>query len=171
MRLIYIVDRTEQYDAQMGANNPDPGAITIRESRTGLTFLFAFLMLASAVALARVVPNARTTAGHVVGAVVFGGLLVVFLVGWIMALRRPGHLEVSKDAIRYVRGNGQVSALSRKQGKELRWVKQLRGRFWRLGLTIIGTDTVMLLGTFSRPVVQQACLARGWRFADQAVRQ
>jgi hypothetical protein len=27
----------------------------------------------------------------------------------------------------------------------------------------------MLLGTFSRKAVRQACLARGWRFDDQAV--
>jgi len=27
----------------------------------------------------------------------------------------------------------------------------------------------MLVGTFSRKAVRQACLARGWRFDDQAV--
>ena len=64
--------------------------------------------------------------------------------------------------------NGQVSALSRRDGDELRWVKQLRGRVWRRGLTIVGTDTVMLLGTFSRQAVRHACLARGWRFDDRA---
>ena len=50
----------------------------------------------------------------------------------------------------------------------MRWVKQLRGRTWRLGLTVSGTDAVMLLGTFSRKAVQQACQARGWRFEDRA---
>ena len=62
-----------------------------------------------------------------------------------------------------------MSTLSRQQGDELRWVKELRGRTWRLGLTIVGTDTVMLLGTFSRKAVQQACLARRWRFDNEAV--
>jgi hypothetical protein len=61
--------------------------------------------------------------------------------------------------------------LSRQQGDELRWVKQLRGRTWRLGLTIAGTDTVMLLGSFSKKLVRQACLARGWRFDGRAVIQ
>jgi hypothetical protein len=164
MRLIYITDRARQYDSQMAATNPDQGAITIRESRGQLSFLFALLMLISAVALARVVPNAHTTAGRVVGAVVLGVLLVVFAAGWIVTIRRPGRLEVTRAAIRYVQGNGQVSTLSRKQGNTLRLVKQLRGRIWKLGLAIEGTDTVMVLGIFSRRAVQQACLARGWRF-------
>jgi len=45
-------------------------------------------------------------------------------------------------------------------------VKELRGRTWQLGLAISGTDAVILLGTFSRKAVQQACLARGWRFEN-----
>ena len=102
-------------------------------------------------------------------AVIFGGLLVVLIAGWIVMIRRPGRLEITEDTIRYVRRNGQVSALSRQHGNELRWVKQLRGRTWRLGLTIAGTDTVMLLGTFSKKLVRQARLARGWRFDDRAI--
>jgi len=164
MRLIYVTHRVRQYDPQVGATNPDPGAITIRESRGQVSFLFVFLMLASAVALTRVVPGAHPTAGRVAGAVAFGVLLVVFAAGWIVTIRRPGRLEISGAAIRYVRGNGQVATLSRKQGDTLRWVKQLRGRIWKPGLTIEGTDTVMILGIFSRQAVQQACLARGWRF-------
>ena len=120
-------------------------------------------------ALARGVPGAHTAAGRVTAAAVFGGLLVLSLAGWIIAARRPRRLEITPDAIRYVQRNGQVSVLSRQLGGELRWVKELRGRTWRLGLTIAGTDTVMLLGAFSRRPVQQACLARGWRFDDQAI--
>ena len=168
MRLIYITHRGEQYDAQMGAINPDPGAIVIQQSRTQISLLFAFLMLASAVALARVEPSAQTTGGRVAGAVVFGGLLVVFAASWVVSLRRPGRLEISRDAVRYVRRNGQVSTLSRQQGKKLRWVRPLRGRVWRMGLTIEGTDTVLFVGVFSRRPVQDACLARGWRFDEQA---
>jgi hypothetical protein len=45
-------------------------------------------------------------------------------------------------------------------------------RIWTLGLTIVGTDTVItLLGFFSRNAVRQACRARGWRFDDKVVRQ
>ncbi|MGH3204273.1 MAG: hypothetical protein ACRDOA_02650 [Streptosporangiaceae bacterium] len=121
-------------------------------------------MLASAVALARVVPSAHTTAGRTVGALVFGVLLVVFAAGWIVTIPRPGRLEITSAGIRYMPGNGQVSTLSRNQGDTLRWVKQLHGRIWKLGLTIEGTNTVMVLGVFSRKAVQQACLARGWRF-------
>jgi hypothetical protein len=40
------------------------------------------------------------------------------------------------------------------------WIVTIR----RPGLTIEGTDTVMFLGMFSRKAVEQACVARGWRF-------
>jgi hypothetical protein len=171
MRLIYIADRTQQYDAQTGGPDPDPGAIIIRESRAQISFLFGFLTAACAAVLARGVPGAQTTAGRVAVAVVFGGLLAVLVIGWIAMLRRPRRLEITEDAVRYVQRDGQVSTLSRQHGDELRWVKQLRGRAWRLGLTFVATDSVMLLGTFSRKAVQQACLARGWRFDDRSVVQ
>ena len=122
-------------------------------------------------ALARGVPAAQTTAGRMAATVVFGGLLVLVVAGWIAALRRPRRLEITEDAVRFVQRNGQVATLSRQQGDELRWVKTLRGRTWRLGLTITGTGTVMLLGTFSRKAVREACLARGWRFDDRAIVQ
>ncbi len=169
MRLMYVTHRPRQYDSPVGAMDPDLGAITIRESRGQVSFLFALLMLASAVALARVVPGAHTTTGRVAGSVVCGVLLVAFATGWIVTIRRPGRLVITKDAINYVQGNGQVSTLSRTQGNQLRWVKQLRGRIWKLGLSIEGTDTVMFLGIFSRKTVAQACVVRGWRFAEQTV--
>jgi hypothetical protein len=76
------------------------------------------------------------------------------------------------DAIRYVRRNVQVCALSRRQGdKEMSCVSSSSSAAgpggW--GLTVVGSDTVMLLGAFSRKAVRQACLARGWRFDDRAI--
>jgi hypothetical protein len=169
MRIIYIAHRAQQYDPRLGATNPHWRATIVRESRGQIGTLLGLLTLACVVALARGVPAAHSAAGRVALSVVFGGVLVVLIAGWIVALRRPRRLEITEDAVRYVQRNGQVSALSRQQGDELRWVKELRGRTWRLGLTIAGTDTVILLGTFSRKAVRQACLARGWRFDDQAV--
>ena len=169
MRLMYVTYRAGPHDAQVAAVNPDSGGTIVRESRVQISALFGLLTIACAVALARGVPGAHTAAGRVTAAVVFGGLLVLFIVGWIVAARRRRRLEITADAIRYVQRNGQVSVLSRQLGGELRWVKELRGRTWRLGLTVAGTDTVMLLGAFSRKLVQQACLAHGWRFGDQAI--
>jgi hypothetical protein len=169
MRLIYIANRTQQYDPQVGWTNPASRATIVRESRVRISTLFGFLTVICVAALARGVPGAQTTTGRVTAAAVFGGLLVLVIIGWIVMLRRPRRLEITADAIRYVQRNGQVTALSRQQGDELRWVKQLRGRSWRLGLTIVGTDAVMFLGAFSRKPVRQACLARGWRFGERAV--
>lgn len=171
MRLIYIADRGRPYDALMGAINPDPGATIVRESRGLISALFGFLALCCTAALARGVPGAHTTAGRLAAAVIFGGLLVVILAGWAAALRRPRRLEITQDAIRYVQRDGRATSLSRQYGDHLRWVKQLRGRTWRLGLTIVGTDDVMILGTFSRKTVQRACLARGWHFDERTVVQ
>lgn len=165
MRLIYIANR----DAQMAAFSPVSGATIVRESRGQISSLFGFLAVCCAAALARGEPAARTTAGRVAVVVIFGGLLAALAVGWIVWLRRLGRLEITEDAIRYVPRGGQVTTLSRasrQQGSELRWVKQLRGRTWRLGLTVAGTADVMIVGTFSRKAVQQACLARGWQWAN-----
>jgi hypothetical protein len=168
MRLIYITYRPDQYNPQVGATNSDSRAIVVPESRVQISTLFVFLIVVCAATLVRGASGAGTADGRIAVAVIFGGLLVVLIAGWIVTVRRPRRLEITTDAVRYVRRNGQASTLSRQQGDELRFVKELRGRTWRLGLTIAGTETVMLLGTFSRKAVRQACLARGWRFDDQA---
>jgi hypothetical protein len=149
---------------------PDPGSIVVAESRWQAGILFGLLVSAFAVALARGVAGARSTAGQVGAAVFCGALVVAFTSGWIVIIRRPVRLEVTEDAVRFVQRNGHVSILSRQQGDELRFVKRHSGalsRVWTLGLTIAGTDTVMVLpGFFSPSVVRQACRARGWRFDD-----
>ena len=169
MRVIYITHRPRQYDPQMPATYPNLGAITVRESRPQISMLFGFLAAACAAALARGAGGAHTANGRVAVTVIFGGLLVILVTGWIAALRNPGRLEITEDTIRYSRRREAVSVLSRHQGDDLRFVKELRGRTWRLGLTIAGSGTVMLLGSFSRKAVRQACLARGWRFDDGVI--
>jgi len=153
----------------------DSGAIVVTESRQQVGILFGFVILAFAVALARGVTGAQTTSGQVAAAVFCSILVVAFIAGWIARIRHPARLEVTEDTIRYVPRNGRVATLSRQQGDELRFVKRHAGtlsRIWTLGLTIVGTDTVItFLGFFSRNAVQQACCARGWRFDDQVSRQ
>ena len=149
-------------------NATDPAAIVVTD-RPQIGILYAFLSLAVAVVLARGVVGAHTAAGRVAIAVIFGILLVVFIAAWIAAIRRPARVEVTKDAIRYVQRNGQVSSLSRQLGDELGFVQTRRGpRIWTLGLTITGTDAVITLGYFSRHAIREACRARGWRFDDPA---
>jgi cytochrome c biogenesis protein CcdA len=139
----------------------------VAESRRQVSFLFGFLTVAMAAALIRGVIGAQTTAGRVAVAVIFGVLLVVFLIGWAVSARRPAHLEITEDSIRYVTGNGRVTALSRQQGDELRFISRPAGRIWTLGLTVTpGPGPVLTpLTFFSRKAVRQACQARGWRFA------
>ena len=139
----------------------------VAESRSQIGLLLGSLTLVFAVALARGVAGAQCTAGRVAVAVIFGILIVLIIRGWIMLVRRPSRLEVTENAVTFVRRNGQVSALSRQQGDELRFVKRhaaVMSRTSTLGLTIAGTDTVLLLpGFFSRREVRQACRAGGWR--------
>ena len=145
----------------------DPGAIVVSESRSQIGILFGFLSLAFAVALARGVAGAQSAPGRAAVAVIFGILVLACVRAWIMMIRRPARLEIAGDVIRYVPGNGPVSALSRQQGDELRLVRRRRGRIWTIELTIAGSGTGIVLGFFSRNAVRQACLARGWRFDDQ----
>jgi hypothetical protein len=149
---------------------PDSGSTTVTESRRNIGLLFGFLTLAAAVALARDVAGARAGSGRVTVAIVFGALLLAFIAGWIAQARRRAHLEITAEAISYVRRDGQVSALSRRPGAELYFVKQHAAplsRTWTLGLTSIGADTILSpLSFFSRAAVQQACRAHGWPFDD-----
>lgn len=150
-------------DSVVPGDASDPGAIVVSESRSQIGILFGFLSLAFAVALARGVAGAQSAPGRAAVAVIFG----ILVLAWIMMIRRPARLEIAGDVIRYVPGNGPVSALSRQQGDELRLVRRRRGRIWTIELTIAGSGTGIVLGFFSRNAVRQACLARGWRFDDQ----
>jgi hypothetical protein len=152
-------------DSVVPGEGPGPGAIVVSESQSQIGFLFGFLSLAFAVALARGVIGAQSTSGRAAVAVIFGILVLVCVRAWVMMIRRPARLEIAGDVIRYVPRTGPVSALSREQGDELRFVRRRQGpRLWALELTIAGSGTGIVLGFFSRNAVRQACLAGGWRF-------
>jgi hypothetical protein len=146
---------------------PDPESIVVAESRSQMAILFGFLVAIFALALVRGVTGAATTTGRVAAAVFCAALILAVGWGWAAMARRPARVEITKDAIRFVSRSGKPSALSRQSGDELRFVKQHAGplsRIWTLGLTIAGTDAVLLLtGFFSRSEVRQACRAQGWR--------
>jgi hypothetical protein len=148
------------------ANGPDPGAVVVLESRAQISAAYGIITLAFAVALDRGVAGASGTSGRVAVAVIFGLILVLFGRAWVVTLLHPARLEVTAAEIRYLRHRGKVSALSRQWGDELSFVKVRRGRIWTRGLTVAGTDNVILLGYFSRAAVRQACQGRGWRFAN-----
>lgn len=141
----------------------------VAESQRQVGITFGFLILACAVVMVRVVTSGTNTGGVVV-AILAGLFLVALIAGWIVRSRARARLEVTEDAIRYVGRDGRVSTLSRHQGDELRFVKRhaaALSRVWTLGLTIVGTDTVITpLSSFSRNEVRQACRALGWRFDD-----
>jgi lysylphosphatidylglycerol synthetase-like protein (DUF2156 family) len=146
---------------------PDPGSIVVAENPLQIGLLFGLLILVFAVAIARGEAGAQSAAGRVAIAAIFGVLVLALARGWIMVVRRRSRLEVSQNAVTLVRRNGQVSALSRQHGDELRFVNQrggALGRNFTLGLTMVGTDSVLVLpGFFSRREVRQACRSRGWR--------
>jgi hypothetical protein len=150
----------------------DQEATVFVERRWQSNIVLAFIVVAFAVAFFKVVKQAHTTTRRVAGAVVFGAVLVLLIVGWIRMNRRPrGRLEITGDAIRYVEPGGRVSALSRQSGDELAFFLQHRGavsRAWMLELTVKGTGTVMeLRGQFPRAAVRRACIAHGWHFDKQ----
>ena len=165
---------TAQYDSRVSGISrgqaPDREATLLVESRRQGNIVLALIVAACAVALFNVVKYAQTPTGRVVGAVVFGAVLVLMIVGWIRMNRRPRRrLEIAEDAIRYVESDGRVSALSRQSGDELAFFIQHRGgRVSVLELTVKGTGTVIdVRGEFPREAVRQACIACGWRFDKQ----
>ncbi len=165
---------SQRYDSQVSGIGPgevpDPGVTVVAEGQQQIGITFGFLILVSAVVVVRVVTGGQTNTGGVVVAILFGIFLVALIAGWIVRSRRRARLEITEDAIRYVGRDGRVATLSRQQGDELRFVKRhaaAMSRVWTLGLTIVGTDTVITpLSLFSRHAVRQACRTRGWHFDD-----
>ncbi len=147
-------------------HDPDQGVIVVSQSRLQMRLLFGFLLAVFAAALARGVTGAATTAGRAASAVIFGALVAGFLAALVLATKRLDRLEVTEQAITYVRWSGQNKAvLSREWGDEIRFVRLNNGsRFYIDALNIQGTDKVIGLPLFSRGKVRRACMARGWRF-------
>ena len=116
--------------------------------------MFGFLILVCAVAVVRVVTGGQANTAAVIVAILFGIFLVALIPVWLARSRRRARLEITENAIRYVGRDGRVATLSRQQGDELRFVKRdaaTMSRTWTLGLTIVGTDTVITpLSLFSR---------------------
>jgi hypothetical protein len=104
MRLIYIADRTQRSGSEAGEAHPDPGATTVPESRVRISAVFAFLTVLCAAALTGGESGAHTAAGRTAVAVIFGGLLVVLVVGWIVTVRRPRRLKTVPAARRSAAG-------------------------------------------------------------------
>ncbi len=150
---------------------PGSAATVVKESRSQIGFLSSFLALVCAVALVRGVLGASTGAGRVAAGVSFGALVVVLVAGTIWLTRHPTRLEITEAAVTYVNRAGQAHSLLREWGDVLQFVQRRNGRSWVLGLTIAGTDNLIVLGFFSRKAIRQAGLARGWRFSDQTIRQ
>ena len=109
--------------------------------------------------------GAETTAGRVTVGVIFGGLLVLILVGWARLVRHPELLEVSDQEIRRASPSGRLtSVIMREHGDALRFATRSAGRLRLLTLSQPGSGTSLTLQLFSRKAVRAACEAHGWRF-------
>jgi hypothetical protein len=53
----------------------------------------------------------------VAAVIICGFLIVLILRGWIMIIRRPARLEVTTDAVRFVRRNGHAGGDDRGHGR------------------------------------------------------
>jgi hypothetical protein len=98
--------------------------------------------------------------------VIFGGGLVVIIVGWLRVVLRPDRLEVSNTEIRYVAGAGsQPPILQRDDGDEIHLVARRAGRTTLFSLYQPGSGTSVPLRLFARNPISQACRDHGWTFS------
>ena len=144
---------------------PSDGSLIVRESALQRDGLFAFLVLAFAVALARGATGASTTTGRMVVLVVFGLGSIGLLIVWVKRRRRAQWLEVSEQSIELRDPNDDTERrLVRTPATQLRFVVLGSARARSLGVGIDGTDQVLPLHFFNKKAVRAACLARGWTF-------
>ena len=146
---------------------PAAAVIVVRQSRLQRDGLFGALVAVFLVALARGYPHAQTTTGRFVLVVFVAVVTAALVVAWVRLIRRPCHLEISGQAVRFVDERGATQVLSRGQGEQLKVVSLGGGRYRRPGLTIAGTGTVIPLPFFSVREVRRQCLAAGWSFAGR----
>jgi hypothetical protein len=143
-----------------------PGRVTV--VKESAAFRDGFWGALTAVCVAPAVLNylnADTTAGRVVGTVVFSVLAVLVMMGWYRVRRAPTRLEISDDAVTQFNATPTgPTALLRSQGDELMFVTRGGARFRYVVLTARGSDTELPLRYFSRRAIERACRAHGWSF-------
>lgn len=151
-----------------GGVQPTPRVSVVRPSRAQRDGLAALLLLAFGFALVRGLIGAETTIGRVAVGVIFGGVVLMILAGWLRLVRRPDLLEVSDEEIRYAPSSGREHPIiPRDHGETLRFVARSAGRLSFLALSQPGSGTMLALHLFSRKSVQAACEAHGWRFETE----
>jgi hypothetical protein len=153
---------------------PDPGsatdaaaAVVVRQSRLQRDGLLGALVAVFLVALVRGYPHTQTTAGRAALVVFVAVATAALVVGWVRLIRRPCHLEISRQAVTLVDGRSAPRVLSRDQGDQLRVISLGSGRYRRPGLAIAGSGTAIPLPFFSVREVRRQCLAAGWSFASR----
>ena len=153
---------------------PDPGPATgaaatvvVRQSRLQRDGLFGALVAVFLAAVARGYPHAQTATGRAVLVVFVTVVTAALVVAWVRLIRRPCHLEISRQAVTLVDGRAPARVLSRGQGAQLRVVSLGSARYRRPGLAIAGTGTAIPLPFFSVREVRRQCLAAGWSFAGR----
>jgi hypothetical protein len=138
----------------------------VRESAGARDGLYGALTFAFALALVRGVIGASTTAGRIVCALFFGGIVVGGIIVWIWRRRRAPWLEISDDKIVLQRPKStEVRQLTKAPGSQLRFVSVGSMQYRSTGLTLVGSGIVLPLSFFTRKVVTQACVDHHWEFA------
>jgi hypothetical protein len=145
--------------------------VIVPQSRARRDGLFGGLTAVFAVALVRGVIGASTAAGRTAAGVIIGLVLLVLVVGWLRALLRPAHLEISAGLIHYAGGadgqGGSRPDLSSDNGQEIRVYWRRAGRGSTLYLEQPATGVHWSLPYFSAKAVAEACRGSGWRVEDR----
>jgi hypothetical protein len=144
----------------------DTGVIVIKQ-RQKWTVSIGLMIVILALGIAIAEPQQPSTGNRIGVPIFFGFFIVLCIMIWIGSNRRRDQIEVTQDAIKYVRRSGRVAlTLPRSEIDNLRIIRRLSDRklFLVDRLVVTGTDSWMTLHWFSTRAVRQACLARGWRF-------
>jgi hypothetical protein len=153
-------------DAYYGPAGGFGDAVVVRESRAQRDGLFGGLVAIFALAFARGFAGAGTSAGRIAVTVFCAVVIAIIVTGWIVIVRRRSRLEISRATICYVTKGDERLALSRQPSGRLRVVNRGSGRYRTQGLALDGSDQVLPLALFSVRQVRQACIAKGWEFAN-----
>lgn len=167
-----IKRRGQSAELQQVAATADPNRtqpIVVEQSQRNTTIIYGFLAVMFALAAVRGHMGAETTAGRIVGDVIFGTLAIGSIALLIVMRRNPGRVTVGREVISYSH-RGAKNAIVIPHTGDLyiggTMIGTTGGR--TRYLKVQGSDQGIPLEIFDQQALERACVAMGWRFTHHS---
>ena len=153
------------HDANARVGPPRSDVVVVNQSHTQRDAIFTGLTVLVALGLFNNFRGPGTTGDRVSGAVFFGVLIVVVVIGWWRTARRASRIEVSAERLRFLGKSSRPHPdLIRDQGADL---VMYPSRAYLLMVEQPATSVTWPLPFYTGPEVAAACTSCGWHVENR----